>query len=63
MNSFDLMQDLFCNVGVAQVQQLFQRQPVLSVPWKKGDPKNGVFTYSISELMKANCHNNYFGAK
>ena len=51
-NSFDLMQDLFVNVGRSTGATIISAAAGTQFALEKGDLKNGVFTYSILELMK-----------
>jgi len=51
-NSFQLMQELFVDVGRSTGATIISAAAGTQFALEKGDLKNGVFTYSILELMK-----------
>ena len=51
-NSFELMQDLFANVGKSTGATIISAAGSTQFAQESGDLKNGVFTYSILEYMK-----------
>ena len=53
-NSFELMQELFMNVGNATGATIISAAAGTQLAQESGDLKNGVFTFSILEFMKAN---------
>jgi uncharacterized caspase-like protein len=53
-NSFELMQELFVNVGKGTGATIISASGGTQFALEKGDLKNGVFTYSILEAMKNN---------
>ena len=53
-NSFELMQELFVNVGKGTGATVISASAGTQFALEKGDLKNGVFTYSILEAMRAN---------
>ncbi|MEO7923339.1 MAG: caspase family protein [Chitinophagaceae bacterium] len=53
-NSFELMQSLFVNVGKSTGATIISAAAGTQFALERNDLKNGVFTYSILEAMKAN---------
>ncbi|HEX8331127.1 MAG TPA: caspase family protein, partial [Segetibacter sp.] len=53
-NSFELMQQLFVNVGRSTGATIISAAGGTQFAQERGDLKNGVFTYSILEFMKNN---------
>jgi WD40 repeat protein len=51
-NSFELMQELFVNVGRATGATIISAAAGTQLAQERGDLKNGVFTYSILEYME-----------
>jgi hypothetical protein len=51
-NSFELMQELFVNVGRATGATIIAAAAGTQFAQERGDLKNGVFTFSILEYMK-----------
>ncbi len=51
-NSFELMQELFVNVGKSTGATVISAAAGTQFALERGDLKNGVFTYSILEFMK-----------
>jgi hypothetical protein len=51
-NSFELMQELFVNVGRSTGATIISAAAGTQFALERGDLKNGVFTYSILEYMK-----------
>jgi WD40 repeat protein len=51
-NSFELMQELFVNVGRSTGATVISAAAGTQFALERGDLKNGVFTYAILELMK-----------
>ena len=51
-NSFELMQELFVNVGRSTGATVISAAAGTQFALERGDLKNGVFTYSILEFMK-----------
>ncbi len=51
-NSFELMQELFVNVGQSTGSTVISAAAGTQFALERGDLKNGVFTYSILEFMK-----------
>lgn len=51
-NSFELMQELFVNVGRGTGTTIISAATGTQFALERGDLKNGVFTYSILELLK-----------
>ncbi|MBL7810814.1 MAG: caspase family protein [Bacteroidetes bacterium] len=53
-NSFELMQNLFVNVGKGTGATVISASAGTQFALERGDLKNGVFTYSILEALKQN---------
>jgi WD40 repeat protein len=53
-NSFELMQELFVNVGRSTGATIISAAAGTQLAQERGDLKNGVFTYSILEFMEQN---------
>jgi hypothetical protein len=53
-NSFELMQELFANVGRSTGATIISAAAGTQLAQERGDLKNGVFTYSILEFMEQN---------
>ncbi|MCX6210305.1 MAG: caspase family protein, partial [Bacteroidetes bacterium] len=53
-NSFELMQNLFVNVGKGTGATIISAAAGTQFAQERGDLKNGVFTYSILELFEKN---------
>jgi WD40 repeat protein len=51
-NSFELMQELFVNLGTSTGATIISAAAGTQLALEKGDLKNGVFTYSILEFME-----------
>jgi hypothetical protein len=51
-NSFELMQEVFVNVGRSTGATVIAAAAGTQFALERGDLKNGVFSYSILELMK-----------
>ncbi|MEI9910143.1 MAG: caspase family protein [Bacteroidota bacterium] len=51
-NSFELMQELFVNVGRGTGTTIISAAAGTQFALERGDLKNGVFTYSVLELLK-----------
>jgi WD40 repeat protein len=51
-NSFELMQQLFVNVGRSTGATIISAAAATQLAQERGDLRNGVFTYSILEYMK-----------
>lgn len=51
-NSFELMQELFVNVGKSTGATIISAAAGTQFALERGDLKNGVFTYAILEAMK-----------
>jgi WD40 repeat protein len=54
INSFELMQELFANVGRGTGATIISAAGGTQFALERGDLENGVFTYTILELMKKN---------
>ena len=52
-NSFELMQEVFVNVGRSTGATIISAAAGTQFALERGDLKNGVFTYSILELMNS----------
>ena len=55
-SSFELMQQLFVNVGKGTGATIISAAGGMQFALEKSDLKNGVFTYSILENMQQNQH-------
>jgi WD40 repeat protein len=55
-NSFELMQELFVNVGKSTGATIISAASGTQFAMEKSDLKNGVFTYSILEYMQQHAH-------
>jgi hypothetical protein len=53
-NSFELMQNLFVNVGKSTGATIISAAGGLQYAQERGDLKNGVFTYSMLEAFNQN---------
>jgi hypothetical protein len=53
-NSFELMQELFVDVGRGTGTNIISAAAGTQVAYEKGDLKNGVFTYCILQMLKDN---------
>ena len=53
-NGFELMQEVFVNVGRSTGATIISAATGTQFALERGDLKNGVFTYSILELMNRN---------
>ncbi len=62
-NSFDLMQELFVNVGINTGATIISAAAGTQFALEKNDLKNGVFTYSILEYMQQHEHATLFELK